>query len=251
MKSAEKFQGPGCEIRRQDALEFLRSLPPGSVDLIATDPAYSGMNRHLKLGQGRIVGRYKDRGQGGKWFKEFEDTEKNYRAFLGQCQRVLKDDRHLFIMLDAFSLLTLGHLAREYFQVKNLLVWDKVHLGMGHYFRRRCEFIVFACKGRRPLVRRDLPDVWVFPRLHNAAYPTQKPVALFERMIASSKRPGDKAFTVCDPFVGSGSSAVAALKCGAQFLGADISRKALEISRARVATYWRRGVDLCEKEARA
>jgi site-specific DNA-methyltransferase (adenine-specific) len=218
------------------------------VDLIVTDPAYSGMNRHLKLGKGRIVGRYQDRGQGGKWFKEFEDTEENYRSFLGQCRRVLKDDRHFFIMLDAFSLLTLGRLVREYFRVKNLVVWDKVHMGMGHYFRRRCEFIVFACKGRRPLVRRDLPDVWAFPRLHNAVYPTQKPVALFARMIASSKRPGDKAFTVCDPFVGSGSSAVAALKSGARFMGADISPKALEISRRRIATYLKDGVDPYEKE---
>jgi hypothetical protein len=49
------------------------------------------------------------------------------------------------------------HRAREW-----VLVWDKVSIGMGHYFRRRHEHIVFASKGRRKLNRKDFPDVWRF-----------------------------------------------------------------------------------------
>lgn len=41
-------------IEQNDALAFLRSLPDESVDVITTDPAYSGMNQYLKLGSGRI-----------------------------------------------------------------------------------------------------------------------------------------------------------------------------------------------------
>jgi site-specific DNA-methyltransferase (adenine-specific) len=121
---------------------------------------------------------------------------------------------------------------RDVFAVKNLIVWDKVNLGMGHYFRRRHETIVFATKGHRRLSRRDLPDVWQVRRIHRGLYPTQKPVALFAHMLAGSAEPG---MTVCDPFVGSGSSAVAALRAGCVVAAADVDPRAVELSTRRCA----------------
>ena len=79
-------------IHQQDAIKFLRSLEAESIDLIVTDPAYSGMNQHLQLGKGRIVGEYKDKSDDGKWFNEFHDNEENYRMFLTECHRVLRKD---------------------------------------------------------------------------------------------------------------------------------------------------------------
>jgi site-specific DNA-methyltransferase (adenine-specific) len=216
-------------VRQQDCMDFLRSLPADSVDVIVTDPPYSGMNQHMRFGHGRIVGHY-GRASNDRWFREFRDDPDTYRAFLAECRRVLRDDRHVYVMFDSFSLLSLGHLVREFFDVKCVIVWDKVHLGMGHYFRRRHEHIVFAGKGRRKLTRRDLPDVWPIQRVRRAAYPTQKPVALFERMLVGSAEPG---FMVCDPFVGSGSSAVAALRMGCNFVGADIDARAVQLTRSR------------------
>lgn len=210
-------------------MELLHSLRSQSVDLIVTDPAYSGMNQHLRLGHGRIVGHYASRGES-TWFTEFHDDAGAFLEFLAECRRVLRAERHIYVMFDSFSLLSLGALMRECFDVKGIVVWDKVHLGMGHYFRRRHEHIVFAAKGRRKLSRRDVADVWQVPRLRRAAYPTQKPVALFERMIEASAEPG---FVVCDPFVGSGSSAVAAIRRGCTFIGADIAGRAVTLARQR------------------
>ena len=69
-------------IYKDDAISFLKKLPSNSVDLIVTDPAYSGMNNKLKLGKGRIVGNYSEKGEKeGKWFGEFEDSEGNYTKF--------------------------------------------------------------------------------------------------------------------------------------------------------------------------
>jgi site-specific DNA-methyltransferase (adenine-specific) len=230
------------EIRTQDCIEFLRDLPDGSVDLIVTDPAYSGMNQHMRFGHGRIVGHYGS-SDNERWFHEFSDDPDTYRVFLGECRRVLRRDRHVYIMFDSFSMLSLGALVRDFFDVKCVVVWDKVHLGMGHYFRRRHEQIVFASKGRRKLVRRDLPDVWAVPRIHRAAYPTQKPVRLFEMMIEASAEPG---FVVCDPFCGSGSSGVAAMRHGCDFIGADIDPRAVELSRKRLVTLVTTGQDPLE-----
>jgi DNA modification methylase len=43
---------PPYNIRRDDSVRFLRSLEDGSVDLIVTDPAYSGMHQHMQFGRG-------------------------------------------------------------------------------------------------------------------------------------------------------------------------------------------------------
>lgn len=228
-----------ASIVQKDCLDFLRGLPAESVDVITTDPAYSGMNQHLKLGHGRIVGRYADP-HDGRWFQEFHDHPEVYRLFLAECRRVLRPDRHLYLMFDSFSLLSLGALVREFFAVKNLIVWDKRAIGMGHYFRRRHEHVIFASKGQRKLCRKDIPDVWSFKRLIRAPYPTQKPVELFEAMLAGSAEPG---FVVCDPFTGSGASAIAALRRGCRFVGADVSEAAVTFARDRVATYLATGRD--------
>jgi len=234
------------KIYQQDVLTFLKSLPNSSVDLIITDPAYSGMNQRLKLGKGKIIGKYKDKGDGAKWFDEFHDTEENYNAFLAECSRVLKPNRHIFIMFDSYSLLSLAPMLRETFEVKNILVWDKQHIGLGHYFRRRHEFIVFASKGKRHLTAKNIPDVWRIKRVTNFKYPTQKPTEVFEMMIASS---AEKNFVVCDPFLGSGSSAIASIKRGCKFIGCDIASASIETSTNRVKWYLENGTDSLQSQS--
>lgn len=227
-------------LHHADVLQFLAALPDKSVDVIVTDPAYSGMNQHLKLGSGRIIGKYADKASSGKWFEEFHDTEDNYRAFLLECFRVLKDNSHIFLMFDSFSLLTLAPLVRDVFELKNLIVWDKVNIGMGHHFRRRHEFVVFANKGKRPLNARTIPDVWRIKRVAAFKYPTQKPVELFEAMLCGSV---EDDFLVCDPFFGSGSSAIAALKRNCRFIGCDTSSLALQKASLRIELFSQAGVD--------
>lgn len=93
------YQSQNTIIYRSDAIEILKSLPDNSIDLLITDPAYSSMNDHLKLGKGRIVGEYKNRGEDGKWFKEFEDTVENYSLFLSEARRVLKENSHILQLM--------------------------------------------------------------------------------------------------------------------------------------------------------
>lgn len=245
------YSSPDSRIKiyKDDAISFLEKLPSNSVDIIATDPAYSGMNNKLKLGKGRIVGQYSEKGtENGKWFGEFEDTEENYVKFLTQCQRVLKKSTgHIYIMFDSYSLLTLGNIVRNHFEVKNLITWDKVNIGMGHYFRRRHEYIIFATNGNtRKIKNRKFPDVWRFKRIHNSKYPTQKPVEVFQAMIHAS---AEKDFVVCDPFTGSSSSAIAAIKNNCKFIGCDISDKSIEISQERISKFLENGIDILQPKS--
>ena len=241
------YDGKNVSIYQDDAISFLKKLPSNCVDLIVTDPAYSGMNNKLKLGKGRIVGKYSDKGSDdGKWFGEFEDSEENYIQFLSECKRVLKDSTgHIYIMFDSFSLLSLGSVVRDFFDVKNIITWDKVNIGMGHYYRRRHEYILFSTNGNtRKIKNRSFPDVWEFKRIHNAKYPTQKPVEVFQAMIHASSEDN---FTVCDPFLGSASSAIAAIKNNCNFIGCDISDKSMETSKNRIDEYLNKGIDVLQK----
>lgn len=234
-------------IFQDDAINFLKNLPTASVDVIITDPAYSGMNQRLKLGSGKIIGKYSDAGKGdAKWFEEFHDTEENYKTFLQECFRVMKSNRHIYIMFDSYSLLTLAPIVRDIFEVKNLLCWDKVNIGLGHYFRRRHEFIMFASKGKRPLNSKSIPDVWKIKRVSQSQYPTQKPTEVFELMLKGS---AEKDFVVCDPFLGSGSSAIAAIKTNCKFLGCDISEKSLSFSKERVEQFLNTNTDKYQKSS--
>lgn len=232
---------PICDIQKADCIAYLKSLPKGSIDLLITDPAYSGMNNYLKLGNGRIVGNYSSPKKE-DWFEEFKDTKENYLAFLTAAYDAMKENSHIYIMFDTFSLLTLAPLVRDVFQVKNLIVWNKVNMGLGHYFRRQHETILFATKGRKKLLTKSMADVWEVKR-RKPRYPTQKPVEIFEKMITASVQEGAN---VCDPFVGSGSSAIAALKHGCNFYGCDISRRAVTLAKNRVEAFKRMGIDVLE-----
>lgn len=234
-------------IFQDDAISFLKGLPSGSVDVIITDPAYSGMNQKLKLGKGKIIGEYKKAGEtDAKWFGEFHDTEENYREFLQECFRVMKPDRHIYLMFDSYSMLSLGPMVRDVFEVKNVLCWDKLHIGLGHYFRRRHELILFASKGKRNLNFKSIPDIWRIRRVASMKYPTQKPTEVFELMLKGS---AEKDFVVCDPFLGSGSAAIASIKAGCKFLGCDISSKSLSTSKERIKSFLKTAVDPLQKES--
>jgi site-specific DNA-methyltransferase (adenine-specific) len=236
---------PTYKVVLSDCFDLLAGLPDASVDLILTDPAYSGMNQHLKLGRGRIVGVYKDAGEeGGKWFSEFHDDPETYLRLLRECYRVLRPDRHVYIMFDSFSFIHLSLLVEQVFSIKQVAVWDKVNMGMGHYMRRRHEFVLLASKGHRAPNNHSTPDVIRVKRLSRPVYPTQKPVALFSTLLSVSAEPG---YTVCDPFVGAGSTAIAALRAGCNFVGGDTNERAVQLTEDRCAHFLRTGEDLLER----
>ena len=77
----------------------------------------------------------------------------------------------------------------------------------------------------------------IAPTSHErVGYPTQKPLALLERIVLAASQPGE---TVLDPFLGSGTTAVAALSHGRRFRGCDLSADAVASAQARVASLLR------------
>jgi site-specific DNA-methyltransferase (adenine-specific) len=209
-------------VSQLDAVEWLRGLRPESIDLIVTDPAYESLEKHRAVGTTtRLTG---------AWFDIFPNSR--FPDLFREMFRVLKPNTHCYVMCDsetAFVIKPMGEAAG--FKFWKPLVWSKLSMGMGYHYRAKYEFVLFFEKGSRQLNDLGVCDVLEFPRVRNA-YPTQKPVELCEVLVTQSSEPGD---LVADPFMGSGSSGVAALKNGRRFAGTDVSAAAVKLATERLA----------------
>lgn len=213
-------------VHQMDAVEFLRSLPDASVDLIVTDPAYESLEKHRSKGTTTRLKHSK--ASSNDWFKIFPNGR--FPEFFTECYRVLKKNRHLYVMCDSDTMFVIKPMGEEAgFKFWKPLIWDKIAIGMGYHWRAQCERILFFKKGKRKLNHLGWSDVISVKRV-TKGYPTEKPIPLLRRLIENSTQRGE---LVVDPFMGSGSTGVAALLTGRNFAGSDIGDEALSVSTDR------------------
>jgi site-specific DNA-methyltransferase (adenine-specific) len=215
------------ELQQSDAVSYLRTLPAESVDLLATDPAYESLEKHRAVG---TTTRLKvSAGSSNTWFSIFPNAR--FGELFAEVYRVLKRDTHFYLMCDPETAFIAKPLAEGAgFKFWKPLVWDKASIGMGYHYRARYEFVLFFEKGKRRLADLGIADVLNVPRIRGG-YPAEKPSALFEILIGQSTSEGD---LIVDPFMGSGSVGVAALKLGRRFAGNDIAPDSLKLTRERL-----------------
>lgn len=210
-----------------------KHLQDNSIDLMITDPPYN-------LAYGGTVKR--DAKPGFGVFANDNLTDKEFRRFtaewLREAYRVLKPGRHIYVFIDWRSYPLLFWLMQHTgFIIKNCIVWDKVHMGLGWQYRFQHELIIFAAKEPfkrrrankgmdeskiRRIASRSMTDVWSFPKLpaNRMLHPTEKPLEIMLPMIRQSSLPGE---TIADFFVGRGPVAKAAFMEGRKFVGFEIN----------------------------
>ncbi len=218
---------PSYHVQKADAVDWLRGLPSGSVDLVITDPPYESLEKHRAIGTTTRLSR--SQSSSNDWFTVFPNAR--FGDLFAGLYRVMRKHAHLYLFCDAetmFMAKPAGEAAG--FRFWKPLVWDKERIGMGYHYRARCEFILFFEKGKRRLHDLGIADVLRAPRIVGG-YPTEKPVALASVLVAQSSDPGQ---TVIDPFVGSGAFGVAALTAGRRFCGVDTSDTAISLAQARL-----------------
>jgi site-specific DNA-methyltransferase (adenine-specific) len=210
-----------------DAIEWLRTLAPRSVDLFITDPPYESLEKHRKIGTTTRLKHSK--ASSNDWFEILPNAR--FPELLAEIYRVLRPNRHFYLFCDQETMFVAKPIAEEIgFKFWKPLVWDKRKIGMGYHYRARYEFVLFFEKGKRKLNDLGIADVIEAPRIYNG-YPTEKPVQVSEVLVRQSTLPGE---LVCDPFMGSGSVGVAAARLGRGFLGNDLCTEAVDIARARL-----------------
>lgn len=212
------------DLFQMDATEWLKTLESDSVDLISTDPAYESLERHRAIGK-ESIRRLKN------WFPIFPNSR--YLEFLTECYRVLRKNRHMYVICDAETMFVIKPLGEAVgFKFWKPIVWDKISMSTGYHYRNSCEFILFFEKGKRNLNSKGIRDVLQFRSIRRKeSYPTEKPVALLEVLIKQSTQEGE---LVIDPFMGSGSCAEATVFQGRNFMGNDIEGRAHEFTRGRL-----------------
>jgi site-specific DNA-methyltransferase (adenine-specific) len=198
---------PLFELSNQDAVEWLRSLPAASVDLLITDPAYESLEKHRAVGTTTRLKHSK--ASSNDWFTVFPNAR--FGELFEEAYRVLRVDTHFYLFCDAETMFVAKPEAeRAGFKFWKPLVWDKRTIGMGYHYRSRYEFILFFEKGKRRLNDLGVADIINVPRVHRG-YPAEKPWEVSEVLVNQSSAPGE---LVADPFMGSGSAGEAALRNG-------------------------------------
>lgn len=214
-------------LSQMDAVEWLRLMPSGSIDLLITDPPYESLEKHRAIGTTTRLKHSK--ASSNDWFPIFPNSR--FRELFAEVYRTLARDSHFYLFCDQETMFIAKPIAEEAgFRFWKPLVWDKQKIGMGYHYRARYEFVLFFEKGKRRLNNLGLSDIIEVPRVFNG-YPTEKPVSVSEVLVQQSSLHEE---IVADPFMGSGSVGVAAKRHGRHFLGNDISENALNLSRRRL-----------------
>jgi len=256
------FDDPRHHIRlyHGDSLELLALLPESSVDLIFADPPYFLSNGGITCHAGKMVSVNKgawDKSQGPAANHEFN------RSWLAACQRILKPNGSLWVSGTAHVIHSVGFAMQQLgFKLLNDISWVKPNPPPNlscRYFTHSTETIIWAARDKKSrhtfnykLMKetnrgKQMKSVWeISPRERQSPdwrlrhqgcgdipvkHPTQKPLALIERILLASSNEGD---LVLDPFSGSGTTALAALRLRREAIALELSYEYLALTLQRL-----------------
>jgi site-specific DNA-methyltransferase (adenine-specific) len=249
----EAFGGK-CVTYLGDCLEVLADFPPESVDMIFADPPYNLSNDGFTCHAGRAVSVNKgdwDRSRGIE--KDFEF----HKQWISACRRVLKPNGTIWISGTYHSIYACGFALQILgYHILNDICWFKPNASPNlscRYFTASHETLIWARKSKKgkhtfnyetmkngafsndilKAPGKQMRSVWAIgtPRKDEKRYgkhPTQKPEDLLKRIILASTNPRD---IVLDPFMGSGTTGVMAIRCERKFVGIEKDKQFYEIAK--------------------
>jgi len=238
-------------IYQGDSLELLAKMPAESVDLIFADPPYFLSNNGITCHAGRMVSVNKgewDRSRGAQANHEFN------LAWLAACQRVLAPNGSIWVSGTSHVIHSVGFAMQKLeFKLLNDISWVKPNPPPNlscRYFTHATETIIWAAKNKKSrhtfhyrLMKelaggKQMKSVWTIPPPESwekkfGKHPTQKPLALLERILLASSSEGD---LVLDPFMGSGTTALAALRLARRVFAIDADSAWARLSLVRLCS---------------
>ena len=191
-----------------------------------------------------------DKGEWDKGKSQQEMLEFNME-WLGLCRDKLKDNGTIWISGTYHNIFSIANCLTELgYKILNVITWAKTNPPPNiscRYFTYSTEFIIWARKSAKvphyynyDLMKqingdKQMTDVWHLPAIarwekSQGKHPTQKPLALLARILMASTKPNE---WVLDPFCGSSTTGIAANLLGRRYLGIDLERDFLDISRRR------------------
>ena len=214
------------KIYCMDCLDGLKKIDDKAIDLIVTDPPYF-------LPVNSYVGK---RGEG--YFRRtLADTSilKGYfeRVF-EEVSRVLKEDGTYYVFCDAQSYPIFYQALYPVCKHVRLLIWDKMISYNGYTWRHQHELIAWGELNKTERIPTGNGDILrcrgVLQKDRN--HPAEKPVELLEMLIKKHNSPAGK--LILDPYIGSGSVALACKNLDCNFIGFELNKNYIDIANKRL-----------------
>ena len=231
-----------------DVLEGLSKSDDESIDLIITSPPYNkaGFNGKVKRTEHCIWNKTIDySGDVDVDCMNEEEYEEWQIRILNDCFRVLKKDGSMFYNHKIRTKKNkishpLEWIAKSDFRCRQIITWDRTASPNPDPCRYvpTTELIFWLCKtDKNPRFNRSKDamfqtEVWKFPADKNTKHPAPFPVALPDNIIPSVAQ-GER-IIVLDPFIGSGTVAISAMKNGCDYLGFEISEEYVKMTEENI-----------------
>ena len=242
------------KIINGESLEVLKKIPSKTFDLVFADPPYNmQIGEKLKRPDNSKVNGVND-----KWdqFLNFKHYDEFSKEWLKECKRILKDNGSMWVIGTYHNIFRLGyHIQNLNYWILNDVIWRKnnpMPNFKGTRFTNAHETLIWASKSKKSKYTFNYQSLkclnddlqmrsdWMLPicngkeRLKKNGkkiHSTQKPEALLHRIILATTNKGD---LICDPFIGTGTSAVVAKKLGRNFFGIEKDKKYFSAANKRI-----------------
>jgi len=251
------FEEDGFVLHNADCTKVMAGLPENSIDMIFADPPYFLSNNGMTCKSGKMVSVNK-----GEWDSSngFHEDVKFHDTWIKAARRILKPEGTIWISGTKHSIYHCGYLLQEQgFEIINdiawlkpnappnlscraltdsheTIIWAKKDKAAKHYFNydlmKNGDYTNDKLKNPGKQMRTEwsiLP-----PRISEkllGKHPTQKPIALLNRIVAASTKEGH---VILDPFCGSGTTGIAVRLAGKRsFIGIDTEVEYLKIAKSR------------------
>ena len=237
-----------------ESLEILKKIPSKTFDLVFADPPYNmQIGEKLKRPDNSKVCGVND-----KWdqFLNFKHYDEFSKEWLKECKRILKDNGSMWVIGTYHNIFRLGyHIQNLNYWILNDVIWRKnnpMPNFKGTRFTNAHETLIWASKNKKSKYTFNYQSLkclnddlqmrsdWTLPicngkeRLKKNGkkiHSTQKPEALLHRIILATTNKGD---LICDPFIGTGTSAVVAKKLGRKYFGIEKDKKYFGAANKRI-----------------
>lgn len=222
-----------------DSRHLLQRIPDNFVDLILTDPPYN-IGKH-STGNIPLPGRTPINNDVAVW----DMIDFNPEEWVEEFLRILKPTGNLFVFTSYNQLGRWYNALDHRFDTSNFMIWHKTNPVPKIFkagFLNSCEMI-FCCWNKKHtwnfISQNEMHNFFESPicmrpeRLSNPKHPAQKPTSLLKKIVTIASNEGD---VVCDPFMGVGSTGIAAINLQRKFIGIEIDRTYFDAAVNRIET---------------
>ena len=240
------FETDNFKLIYNDIFKAIKKFEDKSVDMIFADPPYFLSNDGITCSGGKMVSVNK-----GEWDRTLSIKEKHKfnKKWIKECYRVLKDNGTIWISGTLHNIYSIGMaLEEEGFKIINNITWQKTNPPPNiacKAFTHSTETILWAKKDLKKskytfnynLMKelndnKQMKDVWTTSltkpsEKKQGKHPTQKPLEILNRIILASTKEND---LILDPFCGSSTTGIAAVKLNRRYIGIDNEKEYLDLS---------------------